>query len=357
MNAWTLQLSTMGAEIVDGEAARFGDPAAERLAARDAAVMCDLSGWGTLRVQGSDAAAFLQGQLSNDVEALATGTWQLAAWCSAKGRVLAIFQVHRLEATAFALVAPAPMLPLLLKRLSMFVLRSRVTIADSSADSIGIGIGGPAAADVVAAVVGSVPAPGQLLTADDARISRLAGGQFRLVTSANAAATWWQRIAERARPAGSHAWRWLGIRTGMPEIVAATSDQFVPQALNLDALGAISFRKGCYTGQEIVARTQYLGRIKERLHLAHIDGAPPVPGDRLYSPAFEAQPCGTVIDAAPAPGTGTDMLAVMQLAAAESGVVHLQALEGPRIALELLPYALPAEQGKRDSAQHEAGSR
>jgi folate-binding protein YgfZ len=137
----------------------------------------------------------------------------------------------------------------------------------------------------------------------------------------------------------------------MPEIVAATSDQFVPQALNLDALGAINFRKGCYTGQEIVARTQYLGRIKERLQLAHLDGAPPVPGDRLFSPAFEAQPCGTVIDAAPAPGTGADVLAVLQLAAAETGVVHMQAPQGPRIALEPLPYALPAPQGKSESAR------
>ena len=124
----------------------------------------------------------------------------------------------------------------------------------------------------------------------------------------------WSRAC-RTR-AGFAVWQWLTIRAGIPVITAATSDLFVPQAANWDALGGISFQKGCYTGQEIVARTQYLGRLKERSLLAHLDGAPPAPGERSYSATFGDQSCGTVVNAAASPDGGSDLLAVLQLAAA-----------------------------------------
>jgi hypothetical protein len=139
----------------------------------------------------------------------------------------------------------------------------------------------------------------------------------------------------------------LTIRAGVPVITASTSDLFVPQAANWDALGGVSFQKGCYAGQEIVARTQYLGRLKERLALAHLDGAPPVPGARLYSAAFGEQACGTIVNAAAAPDGGSDMLAVLQLAAAESGDVHLAAPGGASLRLSPLPYEVPAPAAPR----------
>jgi len=116
---------------------------------------------------------------------------------------------------------------------------------------------------------------------------------------------------------------------------------FLPQALNLDALGALAFDKGCYAGQEIVARTQYLGRLKERLCLAHVDAAPPAAGARLYAGNFGDQPCGTVVAAAPAPGGGADLLAVAQLASLD-GDLRLGARDGHPLALLPLPYPVPA---------------
>ena len=150
------------------------------------------------------------------------------------------------------------------------------------------------------------------------------------------------RFATVATPAGFEVWRWLTIRAGTPVITAATQDAFVAQAANLDLLGGIDFQKGCYTGQEIIARTQYLGRLKERTYLFHADTAEANAGDRIYSSAFEGQPCGTVINAAPAPEGGSDLLAVLQIAAAEKADARLHAPDGPRLAPLPLPYAIPA---------------
>jgi folate-binding protein YgfZ len=181
----------------------------------------------------------------------------------------------------------------------------------------------------------------------NACVRALPGGRFMLSAPTATAIEMWSQLSAAARPAGEPAWRWLRVRSGVPHILAATSDQFVPQALNLDALDGVSFRKGCYAGQEIVARTQYLGRLKERLVLARVrgNGAPPAPGARLYSAAFEAQPCGTVIEAAPAPladdENGSDLLAVLQTAARDRGDVRLGDPTGRSLELLALPYPIP----------------
>jgi tRNA-modifying protein YgfZ len=319
----------------------FGDAGAELVAARDHAVVSDLATVAVLRVAGADAAAFLQGQLTNDVLQLAPGASHYAAWCSAKGRMLANMVVRRVDERGFELMVPASLAAVVQKRLKMFVLRSKLTIEDVSATSVRLGIGGPSAGTVVQDAFGALPAPHRQVLAADASVMAIPGGRFVAQSSPEAAPSMWARLTDMARPAGLPAWQWLTIRAGVPVITAATTDQFVPQAANLDALDGVNFQKGCYTGQEIVARTQYLGRLKERLVLAHVDGSPPLPGSRLYSPAFEAQACGSVVNAAPAPGGGADLLAVLQLAARDSGEVHVDAPDGRRLALLPLPYALP----------------
>src|SRR6185436_15766708 len=150
------------------------------------------------------------------------------------------------------------------------------------------------------------------------------------------------RFAGLATPAGFDAWRWLTIRAGTPVITAATQDAFVAQAANLDVLGGIDFQKGCYTGQEIIARTQYLGRLKERTYLFHVDAADVAAGEKIFSPAFEGQASGTVINAARAPGGGSDLLAVLQIAAAERSDARLFAPDGPPLVPLSLPYEIPA---------------
>ena len=342
MSVWTDFLASRGALLDRQSVTSFGDPAGELAAARDHAVVCDLAPMAVLRVAGPDATDFLQGQLTNDVLSLAPGASQLTAWCSPKGRMLANFLVRRIDSAAFDLMLPVTLLEAVRKRLSLFVLRSKLTISDVSGASVRLGVGGPDASVAIRGVLGDVPALLRSMTTTDGAVVALPGGCFVVHTGPQQATELWDRLAAAARPAGFPVWQWLTIQAGVPVITLPTTDRFVPQMANWDALDGVSFQKGCYTGQEIVARTQYLGRLKERLVLAHVDGEVPTPGDRLHSPAFGDQPCGTVVNAASAPGGGADLLAVLQLAARDDGVVHLGAPDGRELALLPLPYPLPA---------------
>ena len=342
MTHWHEALSARGASFDGSVVSEFGDPAAELAAARDAAVLCDLAPVAVLRISGPDAEAFLQGQFTNDVAALDPGATQYSAWCSPKGRVLANFLLRRIDSATFELLLPAPLLAPIRKRLGMFVLRAKVVLDDASATSVRIGIAGRRALEAVEALgVGapplhrSVPFPGGAMY-------QVPGARFVAIVAPESAAPTWDRLAERARPAGFECWRWLTIRAAVPVILPATQDQFIPQALNLDALAGVSFQKGCYTGQEIVARTQYLGRLKERTMLAHAEASAIAPRTRLLSRSFGNQPCGSVLNAASAPGGGTDLLAVCQVAASASGDLRLGAPDGVPLSLLPLPYELPA---------------
>jgi len=340
LTTWTAFLLARGASFDPAAVIAFGDAPGELVAARDAAVVCDLAPLGALAVSGADAATFLQGQLTNDVAALAPGSGQMAAWCSPKGRVLANFTVRCIAGDHFELLLPRLLLDTALRRLSLFVLRAEVTLRDASDAAIRIGIGGPAAARCLASLAGAAPALQRWTAIEGGSLAALPGSRFIASVEPDLAPKLWTRLGSAARAAGFPCWRWLTIRAGVPVILPPTQDQFIPQMLNLDALGGISFHKGCYTGQEIVARTQYLGRLKERLALAHTVAAP-VPGTRLYAPAFGAQPCGTVVNAGPAPDGGTDLLGVAQLAAIAAGELHAGAPDGAALALRPLPYAVP----------------
>lgn len=345
--SWSDYLAARGASFDHGGVASFGAPDSELAAARDAAIVCDLSASSVLRIAGPDAAAFLQGQFTDDVAALRPGAAEYGAWCSPKGRMLANFLIRRSGESTFELLLPQSLSDAIAKRLRMFVLRSRVTVDDASGESIRLGVGGPGAGEALGMALGAAPAVGDVASLDEAFVVALPGPRYVVTVAPDDGARCWERLVPVCRPAGSAAWQWLTIRAGVPVITAPTSDQFVPQAANWDALGGISFQKGCYAGQEIVARTQYLGRLKERLALLHLDAAPPAPGERLYSPAFGDQACGTIVDAAAAPGGGSDMLAVLQLAAAASGDLHLGAPGGPALRLSPLPYDVPAPAAPR----------
>jgi folate-binding protein YgfZ len=345
LSAWTDFLSARGASFDATAVADFGDAQAELLAARDAAIVCDLGPLGALTVSGADANSFLQGQFTNDVAALAVGGAQFSAWCSAKGRVLATFVLRRIADNGFELLLPQALLPSLQKRLSLFVLRSKVTLRDTSVEQVRIGIGGPAVARCVSDWVGSEPVVYRDTAIEGGTLTALPGPRFIAAVEASSAAPLWDRFAT-ARAAGFPCWRWLTIRAGIPVVLPPTQDQFIPQMLNLDALGAVSFHKGCYSGQEIVARTQYLGRLKERLALAHADIAP-APGTRLYAPAFGDQPCGTVVSSTAAPGDGADLLMVAQIAAIAGGDLRAGAPGGEALTLLPLPYAVPTQEAPR----------
>src|SRR5262249_17886662 len=219
-----------------------------------------LSHLGVLRFSGPDAEAFLQGQLTCDVTAIGPGSIAEGAWCSPKGRMLANFLLWRRE-DGYAMVLSRDLAASVHKNIAKYVLRSRVTVIDASETTVLVGAAGAEPERRLRGPSAKLP-DGRLLFALPAAE---APDALRGVALADAAV-----------------WRWLDIRQGLPLVTAATQDQFVPQMANLELLGGVSFDKGCYTGQEIVARAQHLGKVKRRMFIANVSAAAR-PGDRLYS--------------------------------------------------------------------------
>ncbi len=335
--SWQTLLQENGARIASDDVNDFGNPAAELLAARDGTVVVPLSHLGLIRATGADGAEFLHNLTSNDVKKLAADSAQYSSLNTAKGRMMASFLIWREEGD-YLLQLSRDILPAIQKKLSMYVLRSKVKLLEASEELVGLAGPGAAAllqnlgASVPETLMGVRPFPGGTLV-------RLGEARFLLALGADTAATTWKALAAGARPAGSPVWRWLDIRAGLPRISQATQEEFVPQMTNLDLVGGISFTKGCYPGQEIVARTRYLGKIKRRMFLAHTDAVPAL-GAHVYAPETGEQACGMVVDAVPAPGGGVDVLAVIQISCAEAGDIRVETPAGPQLTLQALPYAL-----------------
>ena len=314
-------------------------------AALDAAVVCDLAPLAILAIDGPDATTFLNGQLSSDISILTSGVCQYASYNSPGGRMMANMVLWRTGSDAadgFRALLSAELAESVRKRLAMFVLRSKVTITDVTATTARFGVGGPAAGDALRAALGVLPSTFAAARRDAVIALGVPGPRYLVLAPADRGAETLKALARAARPAGYDAWAWLTIHAGVPVITAATQDKFVPQTVNWDVLGGINFQKGCYTGQEIIARTQYLGRLKERLYAFAAAITAIAPGDRLYSAEFGEQPCGTVVNAAPAPQGGSELLAVVQIAAATNAAVHVGAPDGPVLTPLPLPYSMPA---------------
>lgn len=301
-----------------------------------------LTHWGVVTAQGADAAAFLQGQLSNDVQKLDARHARLAAYCSAQGRMQASFIVGRHAPDEFWLACSADVLQATVKRLSMFVLRSKVRLADASASLAVLGLAGEAAVQWLAEDAG---------VSDWDACAREGGLCIRLPRAEGSPRWLWMGPVERAQavlealPALDEAqWRWLEVRSGVGHIVAATVNQFVPQMLNYELLGGVDFKKGCYPGQEVVARSQYLGKLKRRSFLAE-GPADLQAGQEVYWSADPAQPAGTVALAARDPAGGASAIVELKLQATGSGELHLGSADGPPLRLVPLPYTLPHESG------------
>ena len=284
----------------------FGDPDGERAALAVAPTAHPLLDWSVLRAGGADAATFLQGQLSNDVGMLDATHAQLSTYCTAQGRMLASLLVWHQDAD-YLLQLPADIAAGVRSRLQKYVLRAAVTLADASAQLRLIGLGGTGASAALTGLVDQVPDI-PMAVARGAEVTVIRLHEQELFVIAVVPEHWgivWSRLTRDARPAGTSGWRWRLIRAGLPVITAATQDQFVPQMANLEQLGAISFSKGCYPGQEIVARAQYRGEVKRRLFRLHAAAAEPAAGQPVFQAGAPA-PCGIVVNAAPAPDGGFD---------------------------------------------------
>ncbi len=338
---WHTFLSTQSAHLQDGIVQHFGDAAAERITTRDGTVRCDLSQFGLLKVSGEDAQSFLQNLLSNDIREVTPTRAQLSSFNNAKGRMLASMLIWR-DGNDYVLQLHHSLCESIRKKLSMYVLRSKVKIVDVSAELVCIGVAGVDARKTLEALYPALPQQAMEVAkqGEDSILCREAA-RFQITTTPQRAIELWQSLS-KLHAVGSNCWDWLDIRAGVPFVQAATLEAFVPQMLNFEVIGGVNFKKGCYPGQEVVARMHYLGKASRRMYLAHLDDATEAKaGDVLFSTVSVEQSCGTVVDARPSPNGGMDLLAVVQTASHESAAVHLGKIDGPQLQFQPLPYALP----------------
>jgi len=292
---------------------------------------------GVIRAVGADAANFLHNQLTNDVLLMKPEQCRLAAFCNAKGRMQASFVVYKRSAEDVLLIGRQDLMAQTIKRLSMFVLRAKVKLTDATQEFQLLGL----AADAVAQALGSAAStntlttPWQRLSADGADVLTLypALGQPRALWIAP------HDVAVPAAPALSAAlWQVGEVMSGIAWVEQATFEAFVPQMLNYESVDGVNFKKGCYPGQEVVARSQFRGTLKRRAFIVQSDVAMSA-GQEVFSSQDANQPCGLIAQAAH-DGTQHVAIAELQLSATENSRLHLGTADGTALTLLPLPYAL-----------------
>jgi tRNA-modifying protein YgfZ len=288
---------------------------------------------GIIRAAGSDAASFLHNQLTNDVLLMKEGQSRLAAFCNAKGRMQASFVVYKRSTEEVLLICRKDLIAQTVKRLSMFVLRAKAKLSDASDDFQLLGLAGDAA---LAALNGASTDAWQRHAVGNADVLTLypALGQPR---------AFWIAPKDAAAPIGGPAmsadlWQVGEVMSGIAWVELATFEAFVPQMLNYESVDGVNFKKGCYPGQEVVARSQFRGTLKRRAFIAQ-STAPMTAGQEVFSSLDLTQPCGLVAQAA---NDGARHVAVveLQLSASENSSLHLGAAGGSALSLLPLPYAL-----------------
>ncbi len=291
-----------------------------------------LSHLGVIKIVGDDAAKFIHSQLTQDFSLLDMQSARLAAFCTAKGRIQASFIGFKRSATEILLVCSLDILPPTLKRLSMFVMRAKAKLTDATAEFTLYGLLGDA-----------------ILPLPDASTEAWAKADFGEVTVVNmypadgVLRQLWVAPTDTTAPAGEMLslaqWQWTEVRSAVATIAAPVVEAFVPQMLNYESVGGVNFKKGCYPGQEIVARSQFRGTLKRRAFVVHAD-APMAAGQEAFSATDSEQPVATVVQAAAAPQGGYDAIISVQLAAINSGSIHLGSSTGAQLQLLPLPYNL-----------------
>lgn len=333
-------LEQMGAVTGADGSRHFGDPEQESRTALNGDVLCDLSHYGLIRAEGSAAESFLQGQLTNDVRLVKPEHSHLSGYCTPKGRLLVCFRLFQHDG-GYCLRLPLERVEPILKRLRLFVLRAQVTLTDATDELVCLGLAGPHANAWLREVLGAAPAAvDAAIQAHGITAIQVPGVPTRVELYAEPAAgqRLWTTLAERARRAGPAAWRLLDIEAGVPAVYNATAEAFVPQMINLQLLRGIHFQKGCYTGQEIVARTRYLGKAKRRMYRARVQAEPaPAPGDDLFSATLGK--VGQIADACRHPDGGYAMLAVALDDGMAAGEVRLRDARGSVLEFLPLPYS------------------
>jgi folate-binding protein YgfZ len=291
---------------------------------------------GIIRAQGEDAAKFLHGQVSNDFSLLGLSEARLAAFCNAQGRMLASLIGYKRNVNDIFMICSKDILQSTLKRLSMFVMRAKLQLSDASDEFAIFGWLGselPALANSIALEAHPLWFKADF---DEATLVKLypADGLQR---------AFWVAPTDDPAPAGAAVspalWHWSEVRSGIVTVTQPLVGAFVPQMLNYESVGGVNFKKGCYPGQEVVARSQFRGTLKRRAYLAHAAQEINV-GDALYDTDDINEPCGQVAQVAANPNGGFDAIVSIKISAFETKKIHTESPSGPLLTLSPPPYPL-----------------
>lgn len=345
-NNWNNYLSTYGASFNSDREVNFAQEG-ELIKMQGDLLMTDLSYLGLIEVSGDDKKTFLQGQLTNDINAISSSLSHLSGLCTPKGRLRTIFSIFSRDESLF-LQLPHSLLEETFKRLKMFIMMSKVELSDASESIVKIGITGNKASFYLKVNGFNLPNEINMVTENNGlQIIRLPGKipRFECIGSIDDIQNLWTALQPNAQLINTHHWRLLDIRAGIPNVFLTSKEAFIPQMLNLQVLNGINFKKGCYTGQEVVARMQYLGKLKRRMYQAHCQtNKLPLPGDILYSASSRSgQGAGHIVDAQKSTEDSIELLAVITLEAIENKDIFLdEAMQIPLFIKEL-PYSLEAD--------------
>jgi len=308
----------------------------------DATLLADLSYQRLLAVAGPDAAKFLQGQVTCDINALGPVS-RLGAHCNHKGRMLGSFRAVKLDADRIMLRMHGSVLTGMQQALGKYIVFSKAELSDASEEFRRIGLAGPKAETLIKQLFGECPQADQaVFLHEHGCVIKISTGRYECWIKADRAENLWQQFATQCPTVGSAAWTLLDIRDGLGEVREQTVAELIPQMLNFQAIEGISFNKGCYTGQEVVARMQYLGKMKRQMFRVALTGDKlPQPGDHLYSDTSQ-QSVGNVVMAATCSGDkkSAEALAVITKVAVEADSVFLDENHQHKLQVLELPYAV-----------------
>ena len=337
-NDWQEYQFIQGAVFNNETIMSFGNIQNELICTQDQNVICDLSHLALLEITGDDATSFLQGQVTNDVRLLDESTAHYTGYCSPKGRLLALFFAFTRQQRIY-LQLNTKLLEPISKRLKMYVMRAKVNISNVSDNYVRLGLSGNDTVSLLTPFFSHIPSQAYEVTStENATLIRLPSimPRFEIICHTEHAKEIWQSLKKQCKPVGKSCWEWLEIQAGIPDIYLNTQEEFVPQMVNLDLLNAINFKKGCYTGQEIVARTHYLGKVKRRTQLMHLNTAiPPQASNDVVNQNNEV--IGKIVRSAPAPTGGYDVLAEIRLDNLEDADLMVNGIKGD---IQQLPYKL-----------------
>ena len=346
---WENFLLSINATIENNIVKNFGLSIDEEQTAYSNLVLADLSHYALIEASGDDVIEFLQGQLTNDIKLVTDSTGQLSAYCNPKGRILANFRIFKRHNNYF-LRLRSDIIEATLKRLRMFVMRSKVELTDSSAELSRMGVAGLNATKILSAIFSNLPEnTDDSCTENELTIIKLAGElpRYEIHGPFTAVKALWQKLETDAVAIGENSWNLLTIRAGIPEIVSATVESFVPQMVNLQAINSLSFTKGCYPGQEVVARMHYLGKLKRRLFIGSVNSdSLPTSGQSIIGNDENEQKAGQIVTASWSKDKKIEFLAVLQIEKAEKGELHIESNSDTTIQLMDLPYSLEKVEAK-----------